>query len=163
MERPVIKIKPTILDKVLEAAAILMLVLLWAIAIYGYSHLPEIVPIHFNGAGEPDGYSGKKTVFIMPVIGTFLYFILTVINAYPHIFNYPVTITAENAEKQYGIAVRMIRTLKLSVLFIFCAIDFSSYKVAMGLQEGLGNYFIIFVLAVVFVPIVFYLLKSMKK
>ncbi len=162
MERPAITIKPTIADHVLEAAAILMLLALWCIVIFGYLNLPETIPIHFNGAGEPDGYGGKGTLILMPAIATVMYFVLTLVNRNPHSFNYPVTITEENAEKQYRIATRMIRTVKLSVMVLFCAIEWGSYKVAMGQQDGLGRYFILFVLGIIFIPMVFFLFKAFR-
>ena len=35
------------------------LVLLWALAVWSYFHLPDIVPVHYNLAGQVDRY-GKK-------------------------------------------------------------------------------------------------------
>lgn len=161
-ERPVIKIQATLTDKIVEALAIVLLSSLWAMVVIGYANLPETIPIHFNGSGEPDGYGDKNTLFLLPVIATFMYFLLTVLNSKPHIFNYPVEITPENAEKQYSIAVRMMRAIKLSVLLIFCAIEYGSYRVAMGDQEGLGNYFILFVFAVIFVPMLYFIVKAVR-
>jgi len=161
-DRPVIKIYATLTDKVLEAMAIILLALLWALLVFGYKNLPETIPIHFNGMGDPDGYGDKNTLFLLPVIGTCLYFILTVLNTKPHIFNYPVDITPENAEKQYRISVRMMRAIKVSVLLVFCTIEYGSYRVALGKQEGLGSYFIIFVLAVIFIPMLYFILKAFR-
>jgi uncharacterized membrane protein len=141
---------------------ILLLVLLWVMVVIGYNNLPESIPIHFNGSGDPDGYGDKNTLFLLPAIGTFLYFMLTMLNGKPHIFNYPVVISPENAEKQYRIAVRMMRAMKLSVLLVFCAIEYSSYRVAMGNQDGLGAWFIIFVFAVIFVPMIYFILKAFR-
>ncbi|MGQ2982482.1 DUF1648 domain-containing protein [Flavobacterium sp.] len=159
-ERPVIKIHATLTDKILEAMAIVLVAVLWTMLVFGYANLPETIPIHFNGVGDPDGYGDKNTLFLLPVIGTLLYFMLTVLSTRPHIFNYPVAITPENAEKQYRISVRMMRAIKLSVLVVFCTIEYGSYRVALGKQEGLGSYFIIFVLAVIFIPMLYFISKA---
>jgi hypothetical protein len=75
------------------------------------------------------------------VIGTILFIGLTVLNQYPHIFNYPTKITAGNAYKQFKIATRLIRYMKLAMTFIFTLIVFGTLQNAAGKSDGLGIWF----------------------
>ena len=59
---------------------------------------------------------------MLPLLGSVLYFGMNQSIKIPHLFNYVVTITKENAERHYEIAVRTIRLIKLSMLIILTAI-----------------------------------------
>src|SRR5690349_21517945 len=111
--RPRIKINLNRFDKRLEMAGLILLALMWGLAIINYLRSPETVPIHFDSSGNPNGYGSKLTLLFLPLIPTILYLGLTQLNKYPHVFNYMTQITAENAERQYTIATRMIRILKV--------------------------------------------------
>jgi hypothetical protein len=43
---------------------------------------------------------------------------MTVLNRFPHIFNYTTTITEENALREYTRATRLVRYLKLTMVLI---------------------------------------------
>ena len=87
-KRPKIEIKLTQTDKILEAIGYSMLVIYWVMTIVSFSTLPENIPIHYNGLGEVDNYGGKASIFLLPIIGTFLFTILTVLNKNPENFNF---------------------------------------------------------------------------
>jgi hypothetical protein len=60
--------------------------------------LPNHMPVHFNLKGEPDRW-GEKWVFWIPIIiGMFLWGGLSLLEKYPHIYNY-FNLTLENAER----------------------------------------------------------------
>ena len=111
-DRPKIKLNLSKSDKVIEITSWALLIGIWVLAILNFSDLPETIPTHYNGAGEADGFGEKTNIFVLPVIGTILFIGMTILNNYPHIFNYPSTITNENAYNQYSNATRMIRILK---------------------------------------------------
>jgi hypothetical protein len=64
------------------------------------------------------------------------------LNKYPHIFNYPTEITAENALRQYTTATRLLRYLKPMVVVIFFAIAQQTISTATGTSAGLGLWFL---------------------
>lgn len=156
--RPRLILQKHRMDIWLERSALFALMLLWAFTIYAFKQLPEIVPIHFDGAGKPDGYGTKWTMFILPLITTALFFGITAINKHPHIFNYTTTITEENAEQQYRMATRLLRFTNLGVVLIFLAIEFSTYRTGLGKSDGLEPWFfpmvIVLSLAAAIVPLV---------
>jgi len=160
--RPVIKLQLSFWDKVVETAGWVVLVLLWLITIFSWFNLPEVIPTHFNAAGVVDGHGSKGALLVLPVIGTFLFGLITLLIPYPHIFNYLVKITNENAERQYILATRMMRYLKLGILLIFLAISVSTFIVGMGKVSGLGVWFLPVMLSLIFLPTIYLVVKSFR-
>lgn len=128
MDNPKIKIELTTADKITEVAGYIALGLLWAIAIYIYNNTPDVVPVHFNLKGEADGYGDRKTVFFPAILCTFFMLIFTELNKRPEMMNLPVEITPQNAKRQYTLATRMMRWLKIILIVIFILIELYSYK-----------------------------------
>ncbi len=157
------KVALTTFDKSVEAIAIVLLVTMWLAAIYGYIQAPDIVPIHFNGSGEPDGFGSKATIFLMPAIGSALYALITFINQYPQIFNYPVTITDENRQRNYQYATRMLRILKLCLLLIFNYSVIEIYLASVHKTEGLGRWTLFIIIFLVNVPLIYFIVKMVTK
>ncbi len=137
-ERPKTTPIPTSTDKLVEALGWLILLVLWGWTINHYSALPETIPTHFNAAGEADGFGSKASIIGLPVIASLLFIGLTVLNRYPQSFNYPTTITKDNALRQYTLATRMLRYLKLVLVLVFGGIEVMTIQNATGKGAGLG-------------------------
>ncbi len=119
MERPKIKIKPGTIDYILEIIGLTGVICLMFAPLYYFNDLPDKIPTHFNALGRVDSYGNKSFVWLLPSIGLILYIGLTILNKYPHIFNYPTRITNENVERLYKIGSRTIRFVKVAVLLLF--------------------------------------------
>lgn len=161
-KRPKIELKLTQTDKFLEAIGYLMLIIFWIMTIVSFSSLPESIPIHYNGLGEVDNYGSKTSIFILPIIATFLFTFLTLLNKNPENFNYNVEINEENAEKQYTNSTKMMRLMKLIVVFIFLLIDYMTIQTSKGNSEGLGIWFMPLTLGLIFIPLAYFAYKSRK-
>ncbi len=162
VERPKIKLNLTNTDKVIEFIGWIILIGTWVLATLSFSDLPESIPTHFNGAGEADGFGEKTNIFVLPIIGTILFIGMTMLNKNPHIFNYPKTITNENALNQYSNATRMIRVLKLTIVFVFGLILFMTLQFTNGNADGLGTWFLPLTISLFIIPTLYFLFKSMK-
>jgi uncharacterized membrane protein len=160
--RPKIEIGLTTSDKILEIVGWISVIFIWALTILKYPSLPESIPTHFNASGQVDDYGGRGTILFLPVLGTILFGGLTILNKYPHIFNYPVPVTEENAERQYRNAIRLIRYIKLILVLTFLAIEFMTIQTAAGKSTGLATWFLPAMLVVLFVPIAFFIFKAVK-
>jgi len=158
-KRPRIKIERTSLDKVVDLAGWLVLAGLWLMILLNYADLPDTIPTHFNAAGKADDYGNKSTIFMLPVIATILYAGMTRLNLFPHIFNFPTKITAENALGQYTNSTQMMRYVKLVIVFLFTIIVFKTMQTAIGKSDGLGIWFLPLVLVLALAPFVVYLLR----
>lgn len=161
-QRPNLKLQPTKADRMLTAAGWGILVSIWAFILANYGQLPQTIPTHFNGSGEADDYGGKATIFILPVIATVLFLGMTILNRYPHIFNYPVEITEENALRQYTNATRLINVIKITIVIIFGFIALKDIQIANGQAKTIGAWFLPMILGLTFIPLIFFIARSLK-
>ncbi|MEO5942802.1 MAG: DUF1648 domain-containing protein [Ferruginibacter sp.] len=161
--RPKIKLALSKLDNNVELTSKIFLVVMWSLTLYTFLKLPTTVPIHFNGTGQADRYGNKMTLLILPVLATIIYFGLTQLNKYPHIFNYMTKINDDNAEKQYTIATRMLRFLKLSILLIFSLVILFTYLTTIGVANGLGFWFLPLTFGLLLIPTIICISQSLKK
>ena len=160
--RPKINVSLSPLDKILESTGKLLIIIIWGLTLFVFLKLPTVIPTHFNASGQPDGFGNKLTILILPIIATLVYFGLTKLNQHPHTFNYISSITEDNAEKQYTIATRMLRVLKIALLIVFSHIILFTYFTTKGITNGLGIWFLPLILSIVLIPIIFYIFKLYK-
>ncbi len=160
--RPKLHIDLSPLDRILEITAYVLLGLMWATTAYAFFILPATIPIHYNASGEADGYGKKMLLLLLPLIPTIIFFGISILSRYPHIFNYMVTITAENALKQYTMAGRLLRFLKLSVVLIFLVDVLFTYIITNDITKGPGGWNIVLIFLVLLAPTLFYLAKSFR-
>jgi uncharacterized membrane protein len=161
-ERPKIKLELTTIDKAFEIVGWFIIAIVWGLIITNYANLPDTIPTHYNGLGQVDGFGGKATILTLPLIATILFIGLTVLNKFPHVFNYPTKITQGNAFRQYTNATRLMRYLKLIVVFIFGIIAFKTIQNANGEADGLGVWFLPLTLGLIFIPLIYFIVKSLK-
>ena len=161
--RPRIKLAWDRLDYMMEIAGWFLVAAALFITIYFYPKLPDIIPSHFNAAGEADGWSGKGTIWISPAIAFVLFAGIRILTNYPHQLNYITAITEENAEYQYRLATRLLRSLNLVIAGIFFYLQWSIVNAAFGKWEESGAWFLpVFISLMVFI-VVFYMVKSTRK
>ena len=161
-KRPRIKLQLNQTDKILEVVGWVSVFGIWALPLINYFDLPEIIPIHFNGAGKADRFGNKTHIFVLPIISTLLFIGLTILNKHPHIFNYPSQITKENAVHQYTNATRMMRVLKLVIVLLFGLIIFKTIENVNGNADGLGTWFLPFTIGLFISLTIYFLIISMK-
>jgi uncharacterized membrane protein len=154
--------KLTAPDWAVEFIGLAILVMLFVLPLHFLSYLPERIPTHFNGAGIPDGYGSRSSIWILPVTGAFMYLLLTLVAAFPQIYNFPVKITENNALVQYRLATRFIRILKTLILILFLFLSFQTVNTALGKSLGLGKSFLPIFLILTLFPLIFYLVKALN-
>lgn len=154
--KPTINLVPRKGDRIVEMIAVLSLLLLWVYSVYLFTQSPEIIPAHYNMKGEADRYGNRFLLFILAGIATVIYIGFSYLQRVPHIYNYPVKITGQNAEQEYRRAVTLIRILKISIClsFLLIADTLGQAKASMELWR------IPLVLMLILVPLLFYLSKA---
>ena len=160
--RPKIKLSLSPLDNKLELTSKVFLVVMWGLTLYTFLKLPTTIPTHFNASGQVDDYGNKLTLLILPILATIIYFGLTQLNKYPHIFNYMTKITEDNAQKQYTNATRMLRFLKLAILVIFSLIILFTYLTTNRATNGLGFWFLPLAVGLLLIPTIISIIQSFK-
>lgn len=161
--RPRIKLQNSYLDSFLDNLGWLLIIIWWVKIIFTLSKLPEVIPTHFTLDGEVDGYGSKWILLILPISGTITYIGLSILNKFPHIFNYLVEITQENAERQYSIATKMIRILKIGVVILFGLLSVMSIEGADKQTISMGYLLTPLVLLLIVFPLIYYIYKSIKE
>jgi len=147
-------------DIIIEIAGLVAVLATWILLIAVYTRLPDVIPVHYNGLGQADAFGKKSEIFTLPVIATIVFAGMTVLSRFPHVFNYPVIITENNVSFQYGNMARMLRCLKLSLVLVFGSLVLQTVRNAEGNAEGLGVWFLPFVLAILIIPVLFFMIKS---
>lgn len=161
-EKPKIKLKLGIADIILESLGWLAVLGIWGLLFANYSSLPDSIPTHFNGAGTPDSFGGKATLFVLPIMSTLTFLGVTFLNRFPEIFNYPTDITPINAHAQYLNSTRMMRYLKMILVVIFAMIVSNKIQIANGFKSGMGYWFLPVSLVLLFVPLIYFVTNSFR-
>ena len=90
-------------------------------------YVPEKVPMHFDLAGNPDGFGSPGEFLILSLLlpGTLflIWNILLAARFFPRIINYPVEINEANAAIQYKLAGELLYNLKISLVLLFMCIE----------------------------------------
>ena len=120
-------------------------------------NLPDIIPTHFNGAGEIDGWGSKNTIIIPLIIQLVMTLLLSYVALHPEKHNYPFAITEENRAYQYEQSAGLIRKLNLIINLIFITISYSIVKAELPL------FLIVPELILLFAAIIGHLIVSGKK
>ena len=159
---PKIEFKLTKLEKFLEIMGYLTLAALWLSVIINYFDLPDQIPIHFNGVGKADDYRGKNSIFIFPIICTFLFLVVSLRGNNPEDFIYKVKITEENREALYRNQLNFIRVSKIMVSSLFLLISMKTTQLSKSGSEELGIGFLLLCAAIVLLPVGYFTYKSYK-
>lgn len=161
-KQPKIEIPFSRLEVILEVLSLAGLIVMALMIMKEWALLPATIPSHFNAAGQPDGYSGKASLIMLPVIGLLLYLMLGMLRFFPHVYNYPRTITEQNAEFQYRLAINLLAWLKVEIIWSFAYISGSTVKVALKQSSGLGAGFIIVMLLAIFGTLGWYFFMALR-
>lgn len=155
-ERPKLETRPGILDRVLDNAGWIMLALLWIYTAMQYASLPDVIPIHFNASGEPDGTGARYIIWLLPSIATVLSIGLSFLERYPHVYNYPIALTESNVQRQYRLAIRLMQSIRIGMVLLFGSIVVETVLVVSRYPDGLGGWTLPVMLSFVLVPIIVY-------
>ena len=159
---PKIEFKLTKLEKFLEIMGYLTLAARWLSVIINYFDLPDQIPIHFNGVGKADDYRGKNSIFIFPIICTFLFLVVSLRGNNPEDFIYKVKITEENREALYRNQLNFIRVSKIMVSSLFLLISMKTTQLSKSGSEELGIGFLLLCAAIILLPVGYFTYKSYK-
>lgn len=161
--RPKLKIHMTALDWLMELPGWLLIIVSWVLVIYHYSALPEKIPIHYNAAGEVDHLGSRATIVTLPLIATILFFGMTLLTRYPHVFNYPVNITPSNAGRHYKNSTRLLRYLKTVLPLIFLVILLQTIRIAGREATQLNVWFLPVLVLLILGPLIIYLVRTFRR
>lgn len=161
-KRPILKIPYSNLERVLELISIAAIIVVIGMLTACWDRIPEHIATHFGITGEPDGWGGKSTLLIMPIISIFIYVLLTTLSKFPHVFNYIVDINEVNARSQYSNARRLMLFIKTEVLVYFAIMEYNSLMVALGNKNNLGIISLPLFIITIFGTVIYFIKKSLE-
>ncbi|HEY2422385.1 MAG TPA: DUF1648 domain-containing protein [Neobacillus sp.] len=140
-KRPILAIPKTRLEKILDVLSICLLAITFFHLFLIWNNLPEKVPMHFNAAGNVDGWGGKISIWFLPILSLILFVMILILSKFPQVFNFPVTITEENAPKLYLEARRMLVIVNFEIVLFFSIVSWQSVRNAFGVK-GIGVWYL---------------------
>jgi hypothetical protein len=162
MKRPRLSIPRTQAEVFCDliAAAVVIGITVYLIAIW--ASLPASIPVHFNFSGQVDRWGNRNVLFLTSAVMLAMYTGLTILQRFPHIYNYPFGLTPENVHRQYQVARQLLTLIKTEVVCLFAFIQWQTVSVARGRGETLGIWFLPFMLFVLFGTFAYYFVQASK-
>ena len=124
-----------------------------------FPSLPEQIPTHYNMAGEIDGYGGRFSLLLMPLIGLVMDGVLALVGRFPKSWNTGVRVTLYNRVRVYRILRDMMAETRLGMALLFAG--FAVYQSLLP-EHFSGNVIGVMTL-LIFVPLVRYFIRLVKK
>ena len=118
-----VRIYPTIVDRILEATALLFMLVFWGCTLWIYMHVSK--------------ESSIPPLFILAGVNTLVYLLLAWGAYMPiRLINFPVRITEQNVAIQWFLAKRLCRVLNIIVSLLFLSLVFMEVEQEYGLPKG---------------------------
>ncbi len=132
---------------VLEVVALSTIVAAAAIAVSSWGVLPEIVPIHFNLVGQPDGFGPKYMTLVIPALMLVLYITYSALGKYPQL-SAKSSRTQEQNARYFQLTRTMMTWIKAELGVLFLYIQWSIIATARGVTTGLNPLVLLGIIAV---------------
>jgi hypothetical protein len=107
-------------------------------ALNGPNRLPDRVPIHFDAAGNANGWGSPAAMIIIPVIAGGIYLLISLVAQFPSAFNYPVRVTPVNLPRLQAVTLDMISWIKVEIAWLFATLQWVFIQSA---RNGEGHLF----------------------
>ena len=93
-------------------------------ALHGADRLPGRVPTHFDISGQPNAWGSPQILWLLPVVGTGLYLLMTALAAIRFTrFNLPVRVTETNLAFIQAETAVLVAWVKVETLGLFAYIQ----------------------------------------
>ncbi len=137
-----------ILAPLLLLGSIVYILIVW-------QKLPERIPTHYNFAGEIDGYGGRGSLLLMPIIGLATDLTVAICGRFPQSWNTGARVTVLNRARVYRLIRDLMADLRLSMALAFAG--FAVYQASLP-EHFSGNVTGI-MLILIFAPLVRYFIR----
>jgi hypothetical protein len=160
--RPKLSIPYTKLDIYCEFVAALALAGLAAYLFATWTKLPAQIPVHFDIMGQPDRWAGRNSIFTTFGIMIALYAGLTIIQRFPHVYNYPFGLTPQNVHRQYQLARQFLALIKTEIICFFTCVQWGIMNMAQGRFRTLGLWLALVLIAALLGAFIQYFIRAKK-
>jgi uncharacterized membrane protein len=151
--------------KTLAFIAVAALAASWALtarAIYGTPPLPARIPIHFDAAGNINGWGEPRMLWLLPVIATGVVGLMTLVSSFPQLFNYPVRVTPASRPRLEAITLNLIAWLEAELAGLFFWIQYVIIRSARTGQNSLSPLQLVLVIALIFATVAAHIIAMVR-
>ena len=127
-----------------------------------YSRLPEQIATHFNAAGNANGLGARSTLWVLVGIAVLLYATLSALNFLPRVVNLKRQLTPARDRAVLTTSMAMVGWIKAETCWMFAYLCLAMVRNGMGLQVGLGWWFLPVTMVVVLGTCGFYLVEIFR-
>jgi hypothetical protein len=101
-------------------------------ALTGPQRLPDRIPTHFDISGTPNAWGPPSTLWLLPIVGTALYVLITLIAHFPATFNYPVRVTPLSLPRIQDETKNMVSWIKAEIACLFHLDPMDNHSIGAG-------------------------------
>jgi uncharacterized membrane protein len=161
-KRPKITVPQNSTDLWIDRISFLLFFLIWLSVLVYYPNLPDEIPTHYNGRGQADAFDSKQSIWILMGVFSSIFIGIYILNKYPHLHNYTVKITEENALKNYRFSTRILRVVNFSNLLLLAYILKTMISPYKKQSTELGGWFLPIIIIGSLVFIIYIFVKANK-
>ena len=151
-----VKVHRTTEGTVFEVAFAIVALVVWGIIAWLIHQAPDIVPTHFDGAGNPNAYGSPVGIIIPCGILTIVAIGLMVIAYYPRLIN---TTTKITNIRQVELTIRSTRVAGITLLLLALAVAY----IMLGMSKPSPTPIIAIVVLLILEIIIFSILTNKAK
>ncbi|SOC05183.1 uncharacterized protein DUF1648 [Ureibacillus xyleni] len=160
--RPIVHIPKTKIEKMTDIICFGLFVLSLVYVVFNWGKIPDEIPGHFNATGEVDRWGSKYELFILPIIGTLQFILMSLLEKAPHMHNYPKRINASNVEQFYLQSRKLLNVIKNISLLMFGFLIVQIVRVTKGDIQTLGAWFMPILIGIIFIVVVIGIFQQKK-
>jgi uncharacterized membrane protein len=131
-------------------------------ALTGPQRLPDRIPTHFDISGTPNAWGPPSTLWLLPIVGTALYVLITLIAHFPATFNYPVRVTPLSLPRIQDETKNMVSWIKAEIACLFTWIQWTIIQSARGSELRMSAWMIPIFMTVVIGTVCWHLVTIIR-
>lgn len=160
-ERPKLALPKTRFEIIFDCLTLCVLLVTLGYLVTIWKMLPAEVPAHYNIVGEVDRWGSKWEILVTPMIAILMWLGMTVLEKYPHVYNY-LNLRKDNVAVQYLNARLLLHVIKNMFALLFAYVTWNDIQVALEKSESLSGYFPFVFLGAIFIPMIFFIARSLR-
>ncbi len=142
-----------------ELIALVGLVFSVAVVADFYSRLPERIATHFNAEGMANGFGARSTLWVLVGIAVLLYLILSAVGSLQGVVSLKRPLAPQREKMALAESMALVGWVKAEVCWMFAYLCLAMVRNGMGLQVGLGVWFLPVTLVVVLGTCGYYMVR----
>ena len=140
----------TKVEIILEVISISALLTFLIFIFFIWPSVPQRIPDHFGWSGMPDSWGSKGMFPTMLYVTLFIFILFSIFSRFPRAINFPIQINEDKSKLHLQLRFSMILWLKAELVLFTSYLGIQGIRVALGQSDGLGSYFILILLVVLF-------------